>query len=115
MPKFLFTYRVPDVPLETRMAQLGPEAAAEVGARWGAWIESLGEHLAERGDQVIDARSLGRTADTRPGGYSVIEATHLEEAVTLARGCPGLEMGGGVEVGVLAEAPAPVASGAGRL
>lgn len=32
------------------------------------------------------------------GGYSILNVATLEEAITLAKGCPILEMGGNVEV-----------------
>jgi hypothetical protein len=104
MATFLFSYRVPNVSLEQRLAEIDPAAAAEGAARWNAWIESLGTSLIDRGNRVSDARALGNCNDnTRPGGYSLVVAEDLEAAVELARGCPGLEMGGGVEVGVIPE------------
>ena len=102
MPTFLFSYRVPNVTLEQRLAEIGPQAAADATARWSSWMESLGTNLVDRGNRVSDARALGNCGtDTRPGGYSLITADDLEAAVALARGCPGLERGGGVEVGVI--------------
>lgn len=104
MATFLFSYRVPNVSLEQRLAEIGPSAAADAAARWNDWIESLSPHLVDRGNRVSDARALGNCNDTtRPGGYSLITADDLEAAVALAKGCPGLEMGGGVEVGVIPE------------
>ena len=40
---------------------------------------------------------------TKPGGYSMITADDLEAALTLAKGCPALREGGGVEVRWLAD------------
>jgi hypothetical protein len=37
------------------------------------------------------------------GGYSLITAGDLEAAVELAKGCPFLHQGGGIEVGELAQ------------
>lgn len=106
MATYLFSYRVPNVSLEQQLAEIGPAAAAEGAARWNAWIESLGPNLADRGWRVTDARALGNCNDhTRPGGYSLITADDLEAAVALAQGCPGLQMGGGVEVGVIPDLP----------
>ena len=104
MAKFLFSYRVPNVSLEERINQLGPSAVAEVVSRWNAWFESMGESVLDRGNRVIDSRALGAcNGDMRPGGYTVVGAENLEAAVALAAACPGLQMGGGVEVGVLQE------------
>jgi hypothetical protein len=108
MPKFLFTYRVPNIPLEQRLAELGPSAGAGTMALWNSWIESLGTHLLDHGNRVSDARMVGRCqGDTRSSGYNVITADTLDAAVALAGQCPFLEKGGGVEVGVIPEQVVP--------
>jgi|GEM_PF-749817 len=110
MAKFLLSYRMPKVTLEERLAQLGPSAGAAAAARMSSWMESLGVNLLDPGKRVTDARALGTCgSETRPGGYSLITADNLEAATALAEGCPGLEMGGGIEVGVIAERPVAAA------
>ena len=95
MSTFLFTYRTPQ-----NSAPPSPDAMAA----WGSWLESMGPRLVDRGNPVSDRQSLGNCeADTRLGGYSLINADSLEAAVALAQGCPGLERGGGVEVGALSD------------
>jgi hypothetical protein len=42
-------------------------------------------------------------AGTRPGGYSLISVDDLEAAVALAKGCPALAEGAGVQVGLLTD------------
>ena len=102
MPVFLFTYRVPNIPLEQRLAELGPEAGARASALWESWLESLGGHILDRGNRVSDARMLGACGgDTRSSGYTVVTADSLEAAVALAERCPFLERRGGIEVGVV--------------
>ena len=102
MPAFLFTYRVPNIPLEQRLAELGPSAAGGAMDLWNAWLDSLGPHILERGIRVSDARLVGSCdGSTRSSGYTVITASSLEDAVDLARQCPFLTKGGGVEVGVI--------------
>jgi len=39
--------------------------------------------------------------DTRLGGFSLIAADDMEAALEIARGCPSISAGGGVEVGAL--------------
>lgn len=108
MPKFLFTYRVPNIPLEQRLAELGPAAGAGAIALWDSWIESLGAHLLDHGNRVSDARMIGKCeGDTRSSGYTVITAVSLDAAVALARQCPFLDKGGGIEVGVIPEQVTP--------
>jgi hypothetical protein len=42
---------------------------------------------------------------TRLGGYSIVTADDLDAALSLAKSCPSIERGGGVEVGLLADLP----------
>lgn len=102
MPTFLFSYRVPNIPLEQRLAELGPSAGAGARALWDSWLDSLGTHLIDPGQQVTDARMVGSCdTGTRSSGYNLITADSLDQAVALARRCPFLDNGGGVEVGVI--------------
>jgi YCII-related domain len=108
MATFLFSYRVPRTPLAQVLAELDESNRAARMAAWNAWFERLGDNLVQRGDPVNDARTLGTcTEATRIGGYSVVAADDLDAAVELARGCPGLEWGGGVEVGEFIELGEP--------
>ena len=43
---------------------------------------------------------------TQLGGYSIVTADDLETAISMAKHCPTLSSGGGVEVGALAALPA---------
>jgi len=69
-------------------------------AAWGAFFEGMRSNVADVGNPVFDRRELGSCgADTVLGGYSMITADSLDEAVGLAKDCPALKGGGGVEVG----------------
>jgi hypothetical protein len=93
MSRFLFAYRAP------RNYKPG---SPDVMAAWSTWFESMGPSLEERGNPVFERSSLGSSGgDTVLGGYSIVTADGLEAAVTLAKGCPALKVGGGVEVGEL--------------
>ena len=95
MAKFLFTYRPP--------ASYTP-GEADTMEEWNAFFEGLGEHLTDMGHPVFERTALGSPAgDTVLGGYSIVTAEDLEVAVTLAKACPILERGGGVEVGAITE------------
>ncbi len=108
MATFLFSYRVPRTPLAQVLAALDEPAREARMAAWNAWFEQLGDRLVQRGNPVNDAQTLGTcTADTRIGGYSLVSADNLDAAVALAKGCPGLEWGGGVEVGEFIEIGQP--------
>ena len=108
MAKFVLSYRVPKDYTPGR-----PETVAA----WMAWFDSMGDGLADQGLPVIQSSSLGNLgADTRLGGYSLVTADDLQGAVALAKGCPALGLGAGVEIGVVPEAsldPRLVAPGRG--
>ena len=94
MPKFLFSYRVPE----------DYQPGAETGKAWEAWFESLGSSRIDTGHGVLATRTLGSLdAGTRLGGYSVVTADDMEGAAALAAGCPALRLGGGVEIGAVPE------------
>lgn len=94
MPRFLFSYRVP------RDRQPG----AESGRAWQVWFASLGSSGVDPGHGVLATQTLGKLdAQTRLGGYSLVTAEDIESAAALARGCPALQLVGGVEIGAVPE------------
>ena len=93
MPKFLFSYRLPE----------DYQRSTETTKAWEAWFGSLGTSLIDRG-RVLATQAMGNLgADTRLRGYSVVTAEDLDRAAALAEGCPALRVGGGVEVGTVLE------------
>jgi len=98
MPTFVLAYRNP----------VGYTPSPDSMAAWMAWFDTIGEQLVETGKPVIDRSSLGNCSSDRTqlGGYSLISAEDLEGALAIAKGCPHLNRGGGVEVGQLGEPPA---------
>jgi hypothetical protein len=98
MPDFVLTYRTPKDYART----------TETSAAWYSWFEGMGDQLVELGRPVIERVALGESNPQRTelGGYSIVSAQDLEAAVAMAKGCPGLNVGGGVEVGQLGEVPA---------
>ena len=99
MPQFVFTYRSP-----TGYTPNGEKVQA-----WWDWFNSMGDQLVELGKPVFDRGVIGNTSreSTELGGYSIISADDLESAMTIAKGCPQLDNGGGVEVGLLGEVHPP--------
>jgi hypothetical protein len=97
MATFVLTYRAPE-----DYTRGTPEGIAA----WSSWFESMGAHLADTGKPVAESTTVGDCGDIRPiGGYSLITADDLGAAVALAKGCPFVGQGGGVEVGRLADLP----------
>lgn len=95
MTKYLFTYRAPDGHT--------PGDSEEMAA-WGVWFQDMGPNLVDYGNPVSHGSTVGDCgSDTRLNGYSVVTASDLESAVAVAKACPGLGRGMGVEVSELVE------------
>ena len=85
-----------------------PEQMQEMYAKFGAWQEKFKKNLVDLGGQLGNGRLV--TADSPTdgpfvevkelvGGYMIVSADSLEEAIEVARECPGLvRPGSGVEV-----------------
>jgi hypothetical protein len=96
MAKYVFSFRVP--------SDYVPNAGTP--AEWGAWFGEVGSALVDVGNAVTDYASLGEVGGSasRFVGYSVVSAEDLDSALALAKDCPALRVGGGVEVGPVMEA-----------
>ncbi len=93
MSQYLFVYRAP--------TDYGAGTEDAAGA-WRAWFQDLGPSLLDLGNPVFARNTLGNcSAESVLGGYSIVEAENLGEALALADGCPHLIQGGGVEIGEL--------------
>lgn len=98
MAKYLFLYHGGSM----------PESAAEqakVMDAWGQWFASLGSSIVDGGNPVGQSSTVhGDGSVTGDGGanpasgYSLVEATGIDDAVAKAKGCPILQSGGSVEV-----------------
>jgi hypothetical protein len=97
MPNYVFTYRMP------KDYQRSPDAIVA----WYAWFEQLGDSVVDRGNPVFTRTHIGAAEhDTLLGGYSLVTADTLDAARDLARSCPAVLNGGGVEIGELTPIPA---------
>lgn len=81
------------------------EEQQAVMAAWGQWFGSLGPAVVDAGAPVSTARTVNADGSVSDGaganpvtGYSVIEASSLDDAAEKASGCPILSAGGSVEV-----------------
>ena len=97
MPKFLFTYR---------SEAEGEPGGPEVLAAWQAFFEGLGSSVLDVGNPIFAREAVGECSSEKTvlGGYSIVEADSLEDAVQLAGNCPAIEhYRGGVEVGEITQ------------
>jgi YCII-related domain len=94
---FIFSYRAPKGYVAT--------ASEDTMAAWQAWLGGMGEALVDYGKPVFERSAVGTSGsgETELGGYSVVQASDLESALAIAKGCPLVGHGGCVEVGELAD------------
>jgi hypothetical protein len=97
MPTYVLTYR----------STTAYDSTPETRAAWQEFFGGLGDSLVELGRPVITEASVGNcdSEDTRLAGYSIIEATDLDAAAAIAKGCPAVTRGGGAEIGELGVVP----------
>lgn len=110
MNKFMLLFWNTRTDEETFMKQSPEELQAEI-AKWNVWIGGLAaqgkflgsEPLLPNGKTISGKAQVvtdGPFSEAKEviGGYALISATDLEEAVQLANGCPMFETNGRVEV-----------------
>lgn len=92
-------------------SHLSPEAQQAHMGKWFAWVEKLrkeqryvaGEALLPGGKTIKGLKKAvtdGPFAESKEivGGFFVLNAKNLDEAVLIAKDCPDYELGGVVEV-----------------
>ena len=67
----------------------------EIMGAWGKWFGSFADKVVDKGGHFVGAREFSKagTKDLPMGmdsitGYTVIKADNLDEATTIAEGCP---------------------------
>jgi hypothetical protein len=98
MAKYLFVYHGGSEPASEQ------EVASVLDA-WGNWLGSMGAAVVDGGNPVgqsstvnSDGSVSGNGGANPASGYSLIEASDLDDAIAKARGCPILQSGGSVEL-----------------
>jgi len=109
MGQFLYIYRIN--PAARQVATGTPEAAQQRMQQWMKWFADLEArgHLKDRGQPLETGGKVVRgpkTVTDGPyaeakdvvGGYSLVEARDVDQAVELSHGCPVFLSEGSVEV-----------------
>jgi hypothetical protein len=98
MAKYLFVYHGGGVPKD-------PAEGKQLMDAWGAWFGSLGAAVIDGGNPVgasstvkPDGSLVSGGGSNPASGYSLIEASSLEDAHKKAKGCPLLKRGGTIEI-----------------
>lgn len=98
MAKYLFIYHGAKAPTN-------PDDIQKTMDAWGAWFGSMGAAVIDGGNPVGQSSTVKSDGSLVTGGgpnpvsgYSLIEASSLEDAHGKARGCPLLKAGGTIEI-----------------
>ena len=101
MAKFLYVYHGSGkMPTEEAERQAAMDA-------WTHWYGKLGSAVVDGGNPVgksttVQSGSVANNGGANPAsGYSIVEASGIDDAVAKAKGCPILMVGGSVEVAEL--------------
>jgi hypothetical protein len=98
MPKFLITYHGGGGP------PASPEAAQQMMAAFQAWAASVGDSMADPGAPLGPSKAVTSDSVTDGavsggiGGYTVVTADSLDDAVGLVKSHPFLSRGGTLQV-----------------
>jgi hypothetical protein len=91
MAKYVYLYTGGGMP-ETE------EEGKRVMKDWQDFLGGIGDKLVDQGAPFGASRAVNGNGALKASGYSVVTAGSLDEAVTMAKGCPIFDRGGNVEV-----------------
>ena len=91
MKKFVYLYFGGNPPKSAEEGQAVMQA-------WMAYFGKMGDRIVDGGAPIGPQKSVGNHPAVRIGGYSIVKASSLEEAVALTDGHPHVKSGGSIEV-----------------
>jgi len=75
------------------------------------WLSSLGDAAVSPANPLKDTRTVNPDGTVNAGGittmsgYTIVEVDSMDAALTIAKACPFLEVGGSLEVSELMKMP----------
>lgn len=88
-----------------------PEEGKKHMSKYMDWLSSLGESAVSPANPLKNTNTVNPNGSVTSGGvttmsgYTIIEAGSMEAALTIAKACPFLDVGGSLEVSELVEMP----------
>ncbi len=88
-----------------------PEESQQHFSKYMAWLSALGEAVVTPTIPLKDTHTVDPKGDVREGGscamsgFSIIKAESIAAALSIAKDCPFLEIGGSLEVSELMQMP----------
>ena len=104
MPQYIVSYLNGDQPSS-------PEEGKQHYAKYREWLSSLGESAVSPANPFKDTHTVNSDGSITTGsttsmsGYTIIEAESITVALSIAKTCPFLDIGGSLEVSVLIKMP----------
>jgi hypothetical protein len=104
MPQYIITYLGGDQPSS-------PEEGKKHFAKYMEWLKSLGDAAISPANPLKNTStvnpdgSISSGGSTTMSGYTTIEVDTMEAALSIAKACPFLEIGGSLEVSELMKMP----------
>ncbi len=104
MPQYVIVYLGGDQPSS-------PEEGKQHMSKYMDWLSSLGDSAVSPANPLKNTSTVNSDGTVTPGGkttmsgYTVIKADSMDAALSIAKACPFLDIGGSLEVSGLTEMP----------
>jgi len=104
MPQYCITYLGGDKPSS-------PEEGKQQMSKYMDWLSSLGNSAISPANPLKDTSTVNSDGSVTSGsktsmsGFTILEADSMEAALSIAKSCPFLEIGGSLEVSELIQMP----------
>lgn len=104
MPQYIISYLGGDKPAS-------PEQGQQHIAKYRAWLATLGDAAVSPANPLKDTStvkpdgSVTAGSTTTMSGFTIIEADSMASALSIAKACPFLDVGGSLEVSELIQMP----------
>ena len=88
-----------------------PEEGQQHFSKYMDWLSSLGDAAVSPANPLKDTNTVNSDGtvieggSTTMSGYTIIQAESMESALSIAKACPFLDVGGSLEVSELVEMP----------
>ena len=104
MPQYIITYLGGNQPSN-------PEEGKQHMSKYMNWLSSLGNSAVSPANPLKNTSTVNSDGSVTSGGetsmsgFTIIEADSMESALSIAKSCPFLEIGGSLEVSELMQMP----------
>jgi hypothetical protein len=104
MPQYIITYLGGERPST-------PEEGKQHMAKYRAWLSSLGDSAVSPANPLKNTSTVNPDGTVTAGGatsmsgFTIVEVESMEAALSIAKACPFLDVGGSLEVSELMQMP----------